>query len=98
MKERENENEEGGLLGGRPVEELAVGGEAVGEFGVVQALDGDGVVNREGGGGGGGLRGHHEYRLHPGRAKGDVGGGQGEGDKEILAFANARDDGAVGDG
>ena len=64
---------------------------------IVEVLDGDFVIDGEGGGGSGALAKDHEDGFHADGAVGDVGAGDGDGYEEVLALLFLGGDGAVGD-
>ena len=91
-------NGDGGFAGrALVVEDLLVGEKSGFELGGVDVLHGDFLIDGLAGSGGGRLAEDHEDRFHADGAEGDVGGGKGGGDEEVLALFFLRPDGAVGD-
>ena len=65
---------------------------------VIELLDGNVVVDGEGGGSAGALARHHEDWFHAAGSECDMAGGKGESSEDVLALADSRDNGTIADG
>ena len=80
-----------------PLQDLAVGLQALAERRVFDFLRRHAGVNRQASGCGRRLAGAHEDRLHPDAREGRVTGGKRERDEQIVALRGLGDDGTVAD-
>src|SRR5690606_30001510 len=96
-------DEDSGKIGGIDAagdlvfENLVLGPEFGFEIGIGNSLDGNSAFGRHRGGDSGGVSRHHVHRFHSEGGVGDVRGGKGDRDEEILDFADFGSEAAVGD-